>query len=462
MAEVVRLSPVATVLTDPNLADNPIVYANAAFARMTGYPPDQTIGRNCRFLQGEGSDPGVIRDIAATLARHGDGEFELLNYRQDGTPFWNRLTVGPIHDETGALRYYFGTQRDVTHRVEADRTQGETTDRLGTALDAVRAIGVFDWDVAADNLAVNATFAQAFGLDPAVAAGGLPIAAFLDHIDPASRPGLEAAMARAIETGELFEHEYGVEGTDRHRWLMGRGRCRHDVHGRPTRFSGVVIDITRRKEAEDALRAALDRSEVAQREVDHRIKNLFALIPAIVNLSARRAPSTEDFARRVEERIAALARAHSLTLGAYSQANGVDLARLLHAVFEPFTDHAEPFVLNGPDIRLTSGEAGGLALIFYELATNSAKHGALSAPDGTIAIDWTKGPMDGAASAGPRHALTVRWHERGGPPIAGPPDRSGAGTHLVDRLAIGFGGRATRTWATDGLSLVLGIPLEKG
>ena len=463
LSEVFRQSPSALVITDPNLPDNPVVHVNPAFVRMTGYGEDEVIGRNCRFLQGRDTDPATAAAIRDVLDRREEAVFEILNYRKDGTSFWNSLHVGPILGDDGTVRYFFGAQRNVTAHVEATRQQAEIAERLTVALEAARAVGIFDWDVASDRLAVDEGFARAFGLDPGRAAQGLPIAAFYENVDDGSREGLQAAVDEAVRTGDLFEHEYGVEGSDRHRWLMGRGRCLHDADGQPTRFTGVVVDITRRKEAEDTLRTELAKAEITRREVDHRIQNLFALIPAIVNLSARRARNSDEFARSVQDRIAALARAHSLTIDAYSRANGVDLERLLRAVFEPFTDHAEPFTLDGPAIRLSSSEAGALALIFYELATNSAKHGALSRQAGRVVIRWDADPQ--GAATGRRtsdDALSLIWTESGGPQIERVPERAGGGTALVDRLMLGFGGTVDRTWNRDGLSIVFGVPLERG
>ena len=104
----------AVCLTDPNQPDNPIVYANAAFLRLTGYPADEVLGRNCRFLQGPRTDPAAIEEMTGTMRRGEPSIVEVVNYRRDGTPFWNALHIAPIHDEAGRLRYFFGSQWDVS------------------------------------------------------------------------------------------------------------------------------------------------------------------------------------------------------------------------------------------------------------------------------------------------------------------------------------------------------------
>lgn len=107
------------VVTDPNQDDNPIVFANQAFVDLTGYDLDEIIGHNCRFLQGPDSDPEVRRLIGGALAEQHDIKIEVLNYRKNGTAFWNELYISPIHDDEGNLLYFFGSQLDCTLRRQA-------------------------------------------------------------------------------------------------------------------------------------------------------------------------------------------------------------------------------------------------------------------------------------------------------------------------------------------------------
>ncbi len=101
-------------VTDPQLPDNPIVFVNQAFLDTTGYPADEVIGRNCRFLQGPKTDAAAIDAIRAAIAAKCEATVELLNYRRDGSEFWNRLLLSPIVDDRGAVIYYFASQLDVT------------------------------------------------------------------------------------------------------------------------------------------------------------------------------------------------------------------------------------------------------------------------------------------------------------------------------------------------------------
>lgn len=104
------------VVTDPRQRDNPIVLANSSFLDLTGYSAAEIIGRNCRFLQGPGTDQAVVAEIRTGLAEQREVNAELLNYRKDGSEFWNKLYISPVHGESGELLYFFASQLDVTEQ----------------------------------------------------------------------------------------------------------------------------------------------------------------------------------------------------------------------------------------------------------------------------------------------------------------------------------------------------------
>ncbi|WP_375465718.1 histidine kinase dimerization/phosphoacceptor domain -containing protein [uncultured Methylobacterium sp.] len=118
-AAAVRGTRMAMVITNPRLADNPIVYTNDAFLRMTGYSRDDIMGCNCRFLQGVETDKGAVALIRDAVQANKDISIDLLNYRKDGTPFWNALYLSPVSNEAGEVLFFFASQLDVTARVDA-------------------------------------------------------------------------------------------------------------------------------------------------------------------------------------------------------------------------------------------------------------------------------------------------------------------------------------------------------
>lgn len=111
------------IITDPRLPNNPIVLANDAFLKLTGYAAEDVIGRDCRFLQGPETSPIAVDEIRRAVADQTGCDVELLNYRKDGTTFWNALHLSPIHDDKGKLVYFFGSQHDVTEQRRAVRLE---------------------------------------------------------------------------------------------------------------------------------------------------------------------------------------------------------------------------------------------------------------------------------------------------------------------------------------------------
>lgn len=104
---------VSVVISDPSLPDNPLIFVSEEFERQTGYPADEALGRNCRFLQGPGTDPRAVAAIHAALDAGTEITVDILNYRRDGRPFWNRLRIRPLLDASGRIRYFAGAQNPI-------------------------------------------------------------------------------------------------------------------------------------------------------------------------------------------------------------------------------------------------------------------------------------------------------------------------------------------------------------
>jgi PAS domain S-box-containing protein len=135
----VQMTRMPMVLSDPNLPDNPIIFCNHAFRQMTGYEEHEVLGRNCRFMQGPDTDPAAIARVHDAIARGEDVAEELFNYRRDGSGFWNALFISPVFDADGRLKYFFGSQIDVTRRKEAEAVlqQSQRMETLGAMASGV-------------------------------------------------------------------------------------------------------------------------------------------------------------------------------------------------------------------------------------------------------------------------------------------------------------------------------------
>jgi PAS domain S-box-containing protein len=225
------------------------------------------------------------------------------------------------------------------------------------------------------------------------------------------------------------------------------------LDGKVIGASKIARDITARRRAHE-------QQQLLLREMNHRVKNVFALASSIVALSARTAKTPRELANTVGDRLAALARAHGLTL--------VDTAEAIHQTAQATTLHALikvivlPFemvppggehhiAITGVDISLAANAISPLALILHEFATNAAKYGALSVPEGRIEIHCSE-------DAG-RFGLV--WKERGGPPLAGSSVEEGFGTILTRATAKGLGGEILREWDAPGLTIRLSVDRER-
>ncbi|MCJ2126632.1 PAS domain S-box protein [Methylobacterium sp. J-077] len=247
------------IVTDPNLPDNPIVFANRAFQELCGYGADELIGRNCRFLQGPGTDPANVAKVRDAVAARRDVVVEILNYHRDGTPFRNELYVSPVFDPDGHLRYFFASQLDVTRFRTEEGRLAESEARYRTLFEAVDAgFCIVEMRYDAAGRAVDYRFVE---VNPA----------FERHTglrDVAGRwvsevvPGLERSWLDAYGgvalTGEAARFESGAVALGR--WF--------DVHalriGEPARRRVAILfnDITERREAERVLEeTARDRTD---------------------------------------------------------------------------------------------------------------------------------------------------------------------------------------------------------
>ncbi|MBL6453949.1 PAS domain S-box protein [Belnapia sp. T6] len=272
----VRATRMPMIVTNPRLPDNPIAFANDAFCRLTGYRREEVLGRNCRFLQGGGTDPEAIRRISAAVAAVEPIEIEIRNYRRDGSHFWNRLLLAPVRDAAGGLAYFFASQLDVTR--ERERLEGleshnaallaelnerlrsleESEARLRFATEAGQ-LGI--WELALDVQALTASplCRTIFGF-----AHDAPLTWDLLRAatHPEDRVRMEAALAHSIATGEDYAVEYRLRRPDgRTGWVELRARLVRDLAGRPLRLAGTARDITARKQAEARDHALLELAD---------------------------------------------------------------------------------------------------------------------------------------------------------------------------------------------------------
>jgi PAS domain S-box-containing protein len=130
LAALITDSPIASVISNPRITDNPIIACNEPFIELTGYPENEIIGRNCRFLAGPATEPWLTETIKSGVRKHRPVLVEILNYKRDGTPFRNAVLVAPIFDEEGELEYFLGSQVEL----EADAPGPNSSRRMASAM----------------------------------------------------------------------------------------------------------------------------------------------------------------------------------------------------------------------------------------------------------------------------------------------------------------------------------------
>jgi PAS domain S-box-containing protein len=220
-----------------------------------------------------------------------------------------------------------------------------------------------------------------------------------------------------------------------------------DSLGRVVGASTIGRDISE-------LKRTRERQQLLLREMNHRVKNLFALTGSIIGLSARSARTSQELADSARERLTALARAHSLTFShGEPSPQPTTLQSLIQAIVAPFDEPEAPRIAtSGVDVPVSGGTVASLALLLHEFATNAAKYGALSSAAGTIAIDCVE----------QGDKVLVTWTERGGPPVVQPTGAEGFGG-VLSRIAImgQLGGEIAREWNPEGLEIRLVAPRSR-
>ncbi|HUN98451.1 MAG TPA: HWE histidine kinase domain-containing protein [Bradyrhizobium sp.] len=297
-------------------------------------------------------------------------------------------------------------------------------------------MGSWDWDWANGDWMWDEGQYRIFGVDPQrFEVTSANVQALLHPEDLEDLRRLVNEFAKGAQTYEAEFRIYRPDGEMR--WCVGTAAATVDKSGRVVRVSGVTVDITERKLAEE-------RQNLLTREVDHRAKNALALAQSIVRLT--RADTVKTYVNAVEGRINALARVH--TILSLSSWQGAEITKLVDEEVAAYSMSGQ-IRLAGPEVQLEPATAQTLALALHELVTNSAKYGALSTLSGQLAIEWEVD--DGV--------LGLTWEESGGPLVRTPTSRGFGTRSLMTSVESQLGGQALFDWRAEGLICKLVIPL---
>ncbi len=312
----------------------------------------------------------------------------------------------------------------------------ESEQRRSMAIAAGK-MGSWDWDwVNGDWMWDEGQF-HICGVDPRTFQ--ITLASVQALLHPEDLGELRKAMAQFAKGVKSYEAEFRIIRPDGGIcWCVGTAAATVDKGGSVVRVSGVTVDITERKQAEE-------RQNLLAREVDHRAKNALALAQSIVRLT--QGETVRAYIHAVEGRISALARVH--TILSLSSWQGAKIGKLVDEELAPYST-GNQIARFGPEIQLEPATAQTLALALHELVTNSAKYGALSTLAGHLAVTWEIRA----------DTLMLIWEESGGPPVQKPTARGFGTRSVIASIESQLGGQAEFDWRFEGLICRLSVPLS--
>ncbi len=392
-----------------------------------------------RALAGEAT---FHEDLHLVMERHG--------YAEDT---WYTFSYSPVVDESGSVGGMFCACTETTQEVKAraalaaDRQRMHDLFRQAPSFIAVTRgpDHVFEF--------ANDAYLKLIGDRPDII--GKPVRLALPEIVDQGFVGL---LDKVLAEGKSVKGSNArvvlkrtEEGSEEERFLDFIYQPIRETDGSVTGIFVDGYDVTERKSAED-------QQTLLARELNHRVKNLFAVVQGMITMSARNATSAQGFSRSLHGRLDALARAHELIAPVFGGEDFGSLGALedvVNAILRPFMSegpHDGRLSLAGPLTHLGSSAMTAMALTLHELATNAAKYGSLSRPDGLLQIEWWHD--DGF--------LRLRWDEKNEEQALAPPDTKGFGSLLIERSVAGqLEGEIVREWRKQGLLVVLTAPLER-
>ncbi|APE28072.1 chemotaxis protein CheB [Aurantiacibacter gangjinensis] len=355
-------------------------------------------------------------EMAARAAQSGDaGEYRTSSLDEERQYVVRVLPYRQMDDTLAGATLIF---TDVTEALKLETALVEERARLRMALDVAR-IGIWEYEPSSGRTTLDEKERELLGITDETDSQQMdPI---LSRLPVEDRDRVNSALRRAMDGKHIYDETFRINLDDGGvRWLHGLGRV-VDV-GDTRKFIGVTYDVTSEKEL-------LAERELMLREMNHRVKNLFAVITGITKMSARHADNVDEFASDLCDRIHALGRSHNMTV---DNAEGeADLRKVIETAIGPAVN-GQTVALSGDEVKLPNRAITPLAMILHEWATNSTKYGALSASDGKLSVSWRK-TGDGE--------IALDWQEEGG--NGGDEKEAGFGTQLIEASARQISGKQT-------------------
>jgi PAS domain S-box-containing protein len=422
---------------DGRVNDLRFLEVNEAFARQTGRSAETTLGWRVSKAV-----PGFPSDLIETFAQVVDtGQPASLETHMPALGNrWYAVRAYALEDQRFvALLFNISLRKQTEEALKVNETLLSTI---------VETVDQMIWSTQPDGY--HDFFNQRWYNYTGVRPGSTDGDGWAQLFHPEDQERITEQWRHSLETGEPYEIEYRLRHhSGQWRWVLGRAHAVRDEAGQIIRWMGSCTDIHEQKELAEKL-------ELASHELSHRIKNIFAVVSALIVLSQREYPEAKPFADELRQRLDALGKAHD-----YARPHGTSsapvarpatLLGLIRELLRPYElDGRARILVDGDDGPLNSQTATPLSLAVHELATNAAKYGAFSTPEGQVHVHGHR--QDGA--------YKLCWIERGGPPVQ-EPAQFGFGSRLVDvSLQKQLEGKLLREWRPEGLKVCLLAPVEK-
>ena len=423
-------------------ADGYIVWYNKRWHDYCGSTPDQMAGWGWQSVHDPDVLPQVIANWTASIASGQPFEMTFPLRGVDGKyrPFLTRVV--PARGEMGEIVRWFGLNIDISAQTETEQALEESEAKFSVLTDAMPQLV---WSTRPDGFHdyYNAQWYEFTGA-PSGSTDGEAWAGMFHEQDQ------ERAWARwrhSLATGEPYEVEYRLRRHDgEYRWTLGRALPVRNESGAIVRWMGTCTDIHEAK-------MAAEHNALLSRELSHRIKNIFAVIVGLLSLTARERPELRPMMAELMSRVTSLGRAHDYArphdeTGGSASPNG-QLGGLLKKLLEPYRTNTEGRIRIACDpVAIDDKGATPIALVVHELATNSAKYGALSDIGGSISIEARLEADE----------VILTWTESGGPEIVEEPARSGFGSQLAAvSIERQLDGSLKREWRREGLKVTIRV-----
>ena len=367
--------------------------------------------------------------------------------RKNGQVIWVLVHSTAVRDDAGRFRYAVRVIQDITERKRAEERLRQSERRYRELIEALPAAVFGTTDQEGRITFYNQAATELWGCEPELGKSEWCGSWRLFWPDGTPLPHDQCPMAVALKEGRSIRGAEAVaERPDGTRVpFIPYPTPLRDASGALIGAVNMLVDISERKQAELRQKLLVD-------ELNHRVKNTLATVQSLASQTARRAHSPDDFREGLEGRLMALSQAHDQL----SERNWehADLREIARASLRPYDEATGAITISGEPIRLPPKSALTFAMVFHELATNAAKYGALSRPDGRLCVEW----IAEANGAGPQ--LQVSWRESGGPAVAAP-TRRGFGSLLVERgVEAELGGQSSLDFAPTGVTCEIRVPLE--